>query len=248
MNDEGNRKRVKMGDDALIGEDNPSPNRIECSVALAPVIESAEDAMDRKRVIADHKERRSRMLAKHMEEVKSFELVCSQDLGPGFSTCNVVKKSREARRRAASAGFCCVCKTELLVMNCADGEDYDEEEHGDRHDNDFEGDVCTYCSTLRRDTVSVKCSICKWTMSCSKKGCKSTFCRDCIAEVEKDGAGAHDLPVRSHPGDPSQTLERGYELHPFVMCDCGICVYCGEDDDRCCKDHEYQQCSCFPGY
>mmetsp|Transcript_7792 Transcript_7792/g.9080 ORF Transcript_7792/g.9080 Transcript_7792/m.9080 type:complete len:155 (+) Transcript_7792:128-592(+) len=117
MNDEGNRKRVKMGDDALIGEDNPSPNRIECSVALAPVIESAEDAMDRKRVIADHKERRSRMLAKHMEEVKSFELVCSQDLGPGFSTCNVVKKSREARRRAASAGFCCVCKTELLVMN-----------------------------------------------------------------------------------------------------------------------------------
>mmetsp|Transcript_30504 Transcript_30504/g.37139 ORF Transcript_30504/g.37139 Transcript_30504/m.37139 type:complete len:84 (+) Transcript_30504:402-653(+) len=83
-------------------------------------------------------------------------------------------------------------------------------------------------------------------MSCSKKNCESAFCEDCIAEVERDGAKVHKLPFRSYPDDSSRILER--DLHPFLMCDCGICVYCGNDDDNCCKDHECQLCSCFPDY
>ena len=98
MSDEGSHKRAKISDYRLVGVDNPSPNRIGCSAALATAIESARDAMDRTRVIADQKERRSRMLAKHIEEVKDFDRVCSQELGPGSSTCSVVKKPREGRR------------------------------------------------------------------------------------------------------------------------------------------------------
>jgi hypothetical protein len=55
----------------------------------------------------------------------------------------------------------------------------------------------------------------------------------------------HEIPMRFDPGDSTQLLERE-SLHPFHICDCGICAWCGDDNDDCCKDHLHQLCSCYP--
>jgi hypothetical protein len=139
---------------------------------------------------------------------------------------------------------------------------FNDKEDGDRDEyapTDFDGDVCHFCNFSENDHPSIRCGNCVWPMMCSQtsaigrktsgKG-KHGFCQHCVTIFEKDMEpeevyNEHEIPMRLDPGDGEGFIEREH-LHPFHMCDCGICAWCGDEKDDCCEDHVYQSCSCYP--
>ena len=137
----------------------------------------------------------------------------------------VQNKSEMGSEDKTMAGKCFVCKTATGI------------------------EACKWCEMCQCENPSMKCKECSWTDG-GGMGCingSHGFCAECVERVE-DERDACDIPQRHNPEHPR--LERGPverdHLHPFHMCDCGICAWCGEECYDCCSDHVGQHCSCYP--
>lgn len=205
--------------------------------------DSVDEAI-RQELCDHHAEKRAKLLAEHARQLEAFDASCrAERSAEGFRTCLFFLEAKARRAKEALVGYCSVCKEALTV----EGKAVDEEDRDGMTSKDFDGEMCHCCKEhmCETDTGSMKCSKCVWPLCCSsKKGKKHRFCSSCV-EIVKTDPDSFDLPRRFDPGDDGEYLERDF-LHPFELCDCGICAWCGEDDEECCRDHRNQLCSCYP--
>lgn len=210
-----------------------------------PSDDNNEDEIIRQELVAHHAKMRQELLAKHARALIKFDEKCQAELTEeGFGKSEFVKQAKADRVQKCQVGYCCVCK-EGLTMGGKAFPDEDADRDG-WHSSAYDGEMCFCCKEHFCDTEtgSVKCSKCVWPLVCARM--KHGFCSSCMERVNTDNADANDIPNRHHPNGMGGMLERRDFLHPFVMCDCGICAWCAEDrPDECCKDHTYQHCSCF---
>ena len=174
--------------------------------------------------IGHHNSLRRYMADRHQKEANELETKCKQELA-NPEDCNFVKSMRSEMAKEAMAGKCFVCKTATGI------------------------EACKWCEMCQCENPSMKCKECSWTDG-GGMGCingSHGFCAECVERV-KEERDACDIPQRNNPEHPM--LERGPverdHLHPFHMCDCGICAWCGEECYDCCSDHVGQHCSCYP--
>lgn len=140
----------------------------------------------------------------------------------------------------------------FVRMHSLNGKEFDCETDGDRDGHDsssFDEEMCWCCKHVVADKTlaSKKCHKCVWPLQCSLQSCNKGFCSACVDNIttDHDAYKHQDIPRRLHPDGSGELLEYD-DLHPFLLCDCGICAWCGEDTDDCCQDRIYQHCSCFP--
>lgn len=203
-----------------------------------------DDDNDRRRseIVAAHAVERKELLKRHAKEIADFDYKCKRELElAGFTDDDMIHSRRKR------LGSCCICDEELANgSHVVDNKSPTKDEGNDREPHNYVGEPCFSCVKLGFKKIAcLKCSDCKWPMLCSKDA-RHGFCPVCIKDVEEeDDPTLFCIPTRDDPSGEEDWLQRDH-LHPFQLCDCDICAWCGEDNDDCCIDHRQQTCSCFP--
>jgi len=214
-----------------------------------------------------HKEEIARFETKHRDEILAFETQCQQDLNAP-EDCMFVKRLRSSTEIDAKKETTLEESKKEENTGKDNSKNYDTDDDDDGDDDEkkkcsvcnrtvevkediAELETCFYCAMNENNYPSIKCASCSWTtnggMTCHKDN--HGFCHSCVADVQGEDPAQLDIPKRMNPQHPHLSdgpVERDH-LHPFHICDCGICAWCGEYDDECCADHYPNQlCSCFP--
>jgi hypothetical protein len=178
-----------------------------------------EDATVRCQLITEHERLREMIRQKHTDEMNEFEKNCLREQYEGFNDCVFVMEARAKIEKEKLGNKCSICKTKTGTMKCL------------------------FCE-ISEQSIYWKCDTCAWPLACTKKD--HGFCASCV-EIVALSPEDFDIPRRLNQarGYKGDDLERDH-LHPFVICDCGICAFCGEDDYTCCVDHRDHLCSCYP--
>jgi len=218
----------------------------------------------RSALLQEHDRLRKVIDRKHKNEILAFETQCQKDLNEP-EDCLFVKRMRSTEIDATETTL----KESDKEEKGKDNSKEDDAEDNGNDDNDDDDNVsistmrkcsvcnavavastednveleqCWYCEITKEEydySASIKCATCSWSsnggMACSRSD--HGFCRSCVEDV-KANPKQHDAIPQYHRG--------AYHLHPFHICDCGICAWCGDEVDDCCSDHFEQACSCYP--